>query len=106
MHQPYFVYWYVRFRVWNTSSFVILTAAYLIQPYFVYTISGTRGRDRRRPRTSGRGARAMLHAARARASYWRVPTGRGHEAATCPCVNGRTAGSRRTRRALGLHFGW
>ena len=26
----------VRFRVWNTSSFVILTAAYSIQPYFVY----------------------------------------------------------------------
>jgi hypothetical protein len=25
----------VRFRVWNTSSFVILTAAYFIQPYFV-----------------------------------------------------------------------
>jgi hypothetical protein len=25
----------VRFRVWNTSSFVILTAAYSIQPYFV-----------------------------------------------------------------------
>eukprot|EP01046_Picozoa_sp_COSAG06_P022844 COSAG06_NODE_1790_length_8394_cov_34.639301_14_plen_49_part_01 len=24
----------VRFRVWNTSSFVILTAAYSIQPYF------------------------------------------------------------------------
>jgi hypothetical protein len=29
----------VRFRVWNTSSFVILTAAYLIQPYFVYKSS-------------------------------------------------------------------
>jgi hypothetical protein len=27
----------VRFRVWNTSSFVILTAAYLIQPYFVHS---------------------------------------------------------------------
>jgi hypothetical protein len=25
----------VRFRVWNISSFVILTAAYSIQPYFV-----------------------------------------------------------------------
>eukprot|EP01045_Picozoa_sp_COSAG04_P045079 COSAG04_NODE_15618_length_523_cov_1.023419_1_plen_70_part_10 len=25
----------MRFRVWNTSSFVILTAAYSIQPYFV-----------------------------------------------------------------------
>jgi hypothetical protein len=25
----------VRFRVWSTSSFVILTAAYSIQPYFV-----------------------------------------------------------------------
>jgi hypothetical protein len=28
----------VRFRVWNTSSFVILTAAYSIQPYFVFCI--------------------------------------------------------------------
>jgi hypothetical protein len=24
--------------VWNTSSFVILTAAYSIQPYFVYVV--------------------------------------------------------------------
>jgi hypothetical protein len=28
----------VRFRVWNTSSFVILTAAYSIQPYFVEVV--------------------------------------------------------------------
>jgi hypothetical protein len=29
----------VRFRVWNTSSFVIMTAAYSIQPYFVPRLS-------------------------------------------------------------------
>eukprot|EP01046_Picozoa_sp_COSAG06_P022291 COSAG06_NODE_1720_length_8590_cov_12.038865_5_plen_53_part_00 len=42
----------MRFRVWNTSSFVILTAAYLIQPYFVIGV-GTLG-----PYITGMQARA------------------------------------------------